>query len=311
MEKLINITIIGFNSVPIIFTIIGINLDDFKSKINTCVSEHITYNNNNDYIIHYKIYNNLDLIYDNLLFIDNYNNKLRSLLNNNDDILLTLVKLDDINQIYSLFNKDLNLFLDFKNNYYDFSRFYKKDPNKVLLFIENNTENINEDLMEILISYGYATILNKFKDNYLIVLQIVKNDGIALKNASDKFKTDKTIVLEAFKQNRLAIIFASNELMNDKESIIEFLKINIIVLQFVNKELKKDKELFLEFVKINGYALQFANIELRSDKQLVLEAVKRNGRALQFVNTILRSDKDVIKEAVKQNDIAIKFAIEK
>ena len=42
------------------------------------------------------------------------------------------------------------------------------------------------------------------------VLKIVKNDGFALRFASERLKDDKEIVLEAIKNNGLALAYASN-----------------------------------------------------------------------------------------------------
>ena len=54
-------------------------------------------------------------------------------------------------------------------------------------------------------------------NNKNVVLEAVKQNGLALQFASEKLQDDKNVVLEAVKQNGWALQFASEELRNDKD----------------------------------------------------------------------------------------------
>ena len=54
-----------------------------------------------------------------------------------------------------------------------------------------------------------------------IVLEAVKNDGSALKYASENLKEDREIVLEAVKNDGSALEYASENLKEDREIVLE------------------------------------------------------------------------------------------
>ena len=54
-------------------------------------------------------------------------------------------------------------------------------------------------------------------NNKNVVLEVVKQNGLALQFASEKLQDDKNVVLEAVKQDGRALRFASEKLCNDKD----------------------------------------------------------------------------------------------
>ena len=107
-----------------------------------------------------------------------------------------------------------------------------------------------------------------------IVLKAVKQNGYALKYASDELKRDKEVVLEAIKNNEWALDYASDELKNDKEFILEAMKRNVDVFECASDELKNDKEFILEILKRDANLLEHASEELKYDPDILLELKK-------------------------------------
>ena len=58
------------------------------------------------------------------------------------------------------------------------------------------------------------------KDDRLIALAAVNQDGLALRYASDRLKNDRDIVLAAVSQDGYALHYASEVLKNDREVVI-------------------------------------------------------------------------------------------
>ena len=64
------------------------------------------------------------------------------------------------------------------------------------------------------------------------VLEAVKQDGNALKFASDELKGDRVVVMEAVKQNGWALEYAAEELRGDREVVLEAVKQSGWALQY-------------------------------------------------------------------------------
>jgi len=205
---------------PIIFKSTCAN---FKNNINKYILEELT--------THYTILYNNDILYDNF-DPDKYNYNLGLIFksNNNNEINLQIVYLDDIYQILDMLKKcnfspslkiwyitnkeilqNINLILEKKIR----KNFKKKFKSLIRsLDLTDYQEIIDDNLMEIMVSFGFNKLLSKFSNNKSIVLKIVKLKGSQLKNASDELKNDKIIVYEAIKQNGKALEYASGILRN-------------------------------------------------------------------------------------------------
>jgi hypothetical protein len=82
------------------------------------------------------------------------------------------------------------------------------------------------------------------------VLAAVKQNGLALKDASDGLKADKEVVLEAVKQSDKAFRYVSDELKTDKDVVIAALNHkHYWLLRYTEEEL-------LEVIKRNGNTLE-------------------------------------------------------
>ena len=63
---------------------------------------------------------------------------------------------------------------------------------------------------------------------------------------------DKEVILEAVKQEGMALKYASEELKNDKEFISEVIKQNGSALNYISKELRNDKEFMLKIENLSN-----------------------------------------------------------
>ena len=160
----------------------------------------------------------------------------------------------------------------------------------------------HEGILELLV-YIRSTAVTQ-------ALDAVKQNGAALRHASQELKGDREVVLEAVKQNGAALRYASEELKRDREVVLEAVKLNGEALQHASQELKRDREVVLEAVKQNGEALRHASEELKRDREVVLEAVKQNSHALRHASHDLKGDRGVVMEAVKQDGNTLGHASE-
>lgn len=78
-------------------------------------------------------------------------------------------------------------------------------------------------------TYGARETLRfhpRLKNNTRVVLEAVKEDGLALEYASPQLQNNKVVVLEAIKQNGLALEYASSELQNDPDIVAHAVRQN-------------------------------------------------------------------------------------
>jgi hypothetical protein len=73
-------------------------------------------------------------------------------------------------------------------------------------------------------------------------LAAVKEDGMALRRASEEFKGDREVVLAAVRQYGAALLFASQELREDREVVLAAVRQNGEALLFASQKLQRDPE---------------------------------------------------------------------
>jgi hypothetical protein len=66
----------------------------------------------------------------------------------------------------------------------------------------------------------------------IVVLTAVKQNGMALRYASQEMQNDQAVVSEAVKQNGLALEYASRAMQSSETIIIEAMKQNVLALSF-------------------------------------------------------------------------------
>ena len=137
------------------------------------------------------------------------------------------------------------------------------------------------------------------------MIEVVKQNGYAVKHASDELRADQAIVMAAVKQHGWALRYASNKLKNDRDIVMAAVKKYGYPLRHASDELKADRDIVMAAVKQNGPALHWASNEMKANRDIVMEAVKQNGRALQYASAEMKANQDIVMEAVKQDEDAL------
>ena len=84
--------------------------------------------------------------------------------------------------------------------------------------------NINET------NYTLYLHKTKFINNKLIVLAIIRYNGLQLKYIPEKFKSDRDVVLVAVQQNGNALYYASDILKTDKDIVLEIKLVGLSII---------------------------------------------------------------------------------
>jgi hypothetical protein len=175
-----------------------------------------------------------------------------------------------------------------------------------LVFDYRGHDDVNTILIDPLFSFaewGKETVTSRYE-----MVKAVKQNGDALKYASDELKADRVVVLEAVKQDGSTLHYAAAELKADRGVVLAAVKQDGVALLSASAELKADRGVVLAAVKQNGDALWHASDELTNDRGVVLEAVKQNGDALKYASDELKADRGVVLAAVTQNGDALRHA---
>ena len=114
-----------------------------------------------------------------------------------------------------------------------------------------------------LLAFQHAS--EALRSNSLFVSEAnrIANAVQSLQFASEELRADRAVVLQAVRQNGLALQFASDELRADRDVVLVAVRQNGSALQFASDELRADRDVALVAVRQNGSALQFASDELR------------------------------------------------
>jgi len=133
----------------------------------------------------------------------------------------------------------------------------------------------------------------------LQLLQDVRQNGVALRYASDELQADHEVVLAAVTKNGCALQHASRELKADREMVLVAVTQSGSALQYASNELKADRDFVLAAVTKDGWALEYA-LEFQADREVVLAAVTQNDYVLRFASRELKADRDFMLVAVGQ-----------
>ena len=95
------------------------------------------------------------------------------------------------------------------------------------------------------------------------ILEAVKLDGYALRNASTLLCNDKEVVMAAIHHKGLSLLFASSILQDDKELVLVAIKSNSYSIKFASEALRNDLEFIYEAYNI------YSNIIKYIDKKLI------------------------------------------
>jgi hypothetical protein len=147
--------------------------------------------------------------------------------------------------------------------------------------------------------YNFSKLLinipNEFKNDKKLMLKLItkEKEGKVISYLSDELKNDYDVVSETVKINGVCIIYASENCKNNKEIALLAVKNKGYALEFIFENLKNNKEVVMAAVKNYGEALKYASENLRDNKEVVLAAVSHNGNALKYASDNLKNDLEI------------------
>ena len=118
-----------------------------------------------------------------------------------------------------------------------------------------------------------------------------------------EIKSDEKIILNAVKQYGLALQFAAPELQDKEEIVLTAIKQDGLALKFASPRLRAQRDIVLEAVKNDKWLLQYnvvleyASTPLKNDRDIVTTAIKQNSFAFKYASDELRADPEIRKLA--------------
>ncbi len=138
------------------------------------------------------------------------------------------------------------------------------------------------------------------------VLEIVKQNGLALRYAVSTLKDDPNIVNAAVSNNGMALRWASDELKRELDIVETAVSNAGDALEYAIKY-QKDFDIVKTAVSNSGKALEWASADLKQNRDIVLASVEQFGQALQWAYAF-RDNPEIVHAAVSQDGLALRFA---
>lgn len=140
----------------------------------------------------------------------------------------------------------------------------EEDPNNPYASVNTAGEFWDED------GGGLNLQNNKgLQQNKEIVINCVKENGLALQFADDSLQEDEEVVKFACENDSNAFQFAADRLTSDHEFVKEMYAVNPATFEHAAKIVKDDMVFLEELSKINAKALQFADDQIKNDHDFV------------------------------------------
>jgi hypothetical protein len=198
-------------------------------------------------------------------------------------------------------------------------------------------ENIKEELSS---SKEYNKILEQtlYKETYNkeFLLEIVKQNGLLLKNINEESKMDIEICFEAIKNNSIAYNYIPNnikeiygrdidtfysnadmELKKGRDikysNLKEMLNSNLDGLEIMkhsSDSLRNNSELVKKCIESNYKSYEFISETQKRDEKIIGKILHKDGDMLRFVPYDLRNRRDICLSAVKENSSSFHYSEE-
>lgn len=105
----------------------------------------------------------------------------------------------------------------------------------------------------------------KYRDDYDIVLSAVRDNGEVLQYASERLKSDPKIVKAAIREDWSAIYYASDEAKDNPDIMMYAIKKDTQYFKLASERLKNDPKFILEVLKVDVYSLIYASVEIQKE----------------------------------------------
>ena len=200
---------------------------------------------------------------------------------------------------------------DIMKNNKQFISFFLRIDGLVLRFAGRALQADRDLVLMAIEQNGCALIYasEELREDKNLVLKAVKQDGKLhiLNHVDKKLLADKDFMLEILREEGSALKYVSEELQGDQDFIFDAFKLNkkTEILNYVKKEFLADKNFMLKILGEDGTALKYASEQLKSDQDVVLAAVTENAEAINDASEELQSDRDFILSAIKKNGFVL------
>jgi len=272
----------------------------------------------------------LDVIYDKIKDTSNLTYML--LLKNNVSEILQNNKYEKVHPKINW--TDIYSHLDLDN---DFIPYYYLQDNDILIFCFLLIEYYNNQIIDNtpiniyinILPYDNPRKLLKFK-NYIksyysskvyryiddgqiitdgnILIAIIKNNYIALKNASYTLKNDKRIVSIAIKNNYKALEYVSKNIKKCEKFMLKVIKQNYKAYDYVDESLLNNRSILNEVLKQNYKYIPFEKIQELNYEDLIMLVISKDGNYLKYLSINLRDNEFMVMAAIRNCPCAIQYA---
>ncbi len=154
---------------------------------------------------------------------------------------------------------------------------------------------------------GFKNLRNDLE----VVSAAVKENGLALKYASEKLKSDFKIVQKAALQNSSSFQYASQSIKSNSDDVFDIVSA-YVKFNYNYENLRQSDEYRANFDRYEAQhsndPFQYASEDLRSNKAAVYLIVCVDGLALRYASDSLKNDFMIVSAAIQQNGLAIKHA---
>lgn len=263
-------------------------LKELSAYNNTCINFNIYGDNRRrvkEKIINYIQYN--EKINDLLAIVSIIPDELKY---HNKKIVLLI--LDYLPKYYMFISEEL------KNDNDVIKKVIEKKPSYIQYIPEKKLTYINVMTAIKLNGCVLQYLPNKYKNNYSINLEAVKNNGTAVKYST--YKKNFNIALTAVSNNGRAIMYLKNFRANEKIMLTAVTSYGV-ALKYATKKLQNNYDIVFNAVNQCGVALNYASDRLKCNEEIIIAGVKNNRHTIEYVPKDLINNIEFIKKLENVN----------
>lgn len=144
------------------------------------------------------------------------------------------------------------------------------------------------------------------KDSMIRTIQ--ERGGMYLAGAKGGLNENLEVVMEAVRNNGLALEHAHKNLTHLSLVVMEAVKNNGLALEHASTTMQDNPEVVQAAVQNNGLALRYASLKVQDHLDVVMDAIRQNGMALEHASWKMRNNPVVVRAAIEQNMMALDHA---
>lgn len=243
-------------------------------------------------------------------------------LNQDKEIVLEILKLEPTEWMHLpnhlKYDRDILLYVLSLNESRPYlmqplQRTYREEnPNpirhRIFDFWDEMPSYLQEDkeiVMAIVVNYGMIlkNVISEFRNDPDIVLAAVRSWGLAFRYASKNLRANKTILIEALSTTRAD----SRDLFRSSRFELKALAKEKSIFKFADPILQKDEEIQKMAICQHGSAFKFASEALRDDFKYVKIAVETYFPAFRHASSRIKRNLELIKALILINWKIIKY----